>query len=38
MKDIIEKIMELNRKIENIAMKTTSFFGFGEKQNLNKWC
>ena len=35
MKDIIEKIMELNKKIENIAMKTTSFFGFGEKQNLN---
>lgn len=37
MKDVIEKIMELNRKIENIAMKTTSFFGFGEKQNLNKY-
>lgn len=35
MKDIIEKIMELNKKIENIAKKTTSFFGFGEKQNLN---
>lgn len=37
MKDLIEKIMELNRKIENIAMKTTSFFEFGEKQNLNKY-
>ncbi len=31
----IEKIIELNRKIENIAMKTTSCFDFGEKQNLN---
>lgn len=37
MKDIIEKIMELNRKIENITMKTTSFFELGEKQNLNKY-
>lgn len=37
MKDIIEKIMELNRKIENIAMKTTSYFGCGEKQNLNNY-
>lgn len=37
MNDITEKIMELNRKIENIAMKTTSFFGFGEKQNLNRY-
>ncbi len=37
MRDIIEKILELNRKIENIAMKTTSFFGFGEKQNLNNY-
>ncbi len=37
MRDIIEKILELNRKIENIAMKTTSFLGFGEKQNLNNY-
>jgi len=35
--DIIEKILELNRKIESIVMKTTSYFGFGEKQNLNNY-
>lgn len=37
MRDIIEKIMELDRKIENIAMRTTSYFGFGERQNLNNY-
>lgn len=37
MKNIIERILELNRKIENISMKTTSFFEFGEKPNLNKY-
>ena len=29
--------MELNRKIESITMKTTSYFSFGEKQNLNNY-
>lgn len=37
MKDIIEKIMEFNRKIDSIAMETTSCFGFGEKSNLNNY-
>lgn len=35
--DKVEKIMELDRKIDSIAMKTTSCFGFGEKQNLNNY-
>ncbi|MBO5348412.1 MAG: hypothetical protein J6A89_01130 [Clostridia bacterium] len=35
--DKIEKIMELDRKIESVVMKTTSCFCFGEKQNLNKY-
>lgn len=35
--DKIEKIMELNRKIESIVVKTTSYFNFGEKQNLNNY-
>ena len=34
---MVEKIMELNRKIESITMKTTSYFSFGEKQNLNNY-
>lgn len=33
--NIVEKIMELNKKIDSIAMKTTSSFRFGQKQNLN---
>ena len=35
--NILEKIMEFNRKIDSIAMKTTSCFGFGEKPNLNNY-
>ena len=35
--NIEEKVMELNRKIENIVMKTTSYFGFGKKQDLNNY-
>lgn len=35
--DKIEKIMKLDKEIDNIAMKTTSCFGFGEKQNLNNY-
>lgn len=35
--DKIEKIVELDRKIESVVMKTTSCFCFGEKQNLNKY-
>ena len=34
---MVEKIMELNRKIESITMKTTSYFSFEEKQNLNNY-
>lgn len=34
---MVEKIMELNRKIESITMNTTSYFSFGEKQNLNNY-
>ena len=34
---MVEKIMELNRKIESITMKTTSYFNFGEEQNLNNY-
>ena len=34
---MVEKIMELNRKIESITRKTTSYFSFGEKQNLNNY-
>lgn len=33
----VEKIMEIDRKIESIVMKTTSYFSFGEKQNLNNY-
>lgn len=33
----VEKIMEIDRKIESIAMKTTSYFSFEEKQNLNNY-
>lgn len=35
--DKIEKIMKLDKEIDNIAMKTTSCFGFREKQNLNNY-
>lgn len=34
---MVEKIMEFNRKMENIVMKTTSYFGFDEKQNLSNY-
>lgn len=32
-----DKIMKLDKKIENIALKTTSFYNPGEKQNLNDY-
>lgn len=35
--DKVEKIMELDRKIDSVTMKTTSCFAFGEKQNLNNY-
>lgn len=35
--DKVEKIMKLDREIDNIAMKTTSCFDFREKQNLNNY-
>ena len=35
--DKVEKIIELDRKIDSIIMKTTSYFGFDERQNLNNY-
>lgn len=33
----VEKIMEIDRRIDSITMKTTSYFSFGEKQILNNY-
>lgn len=35
--DKIEKIMELDRKIDSISMEMTSYLSFGETQNLNNY-
>ena len=33
----VERIIELNRKIDNIIVKATSYFEFGERQKLNDY-
>lgn len=34
---IVEKIMKIDRKIENIISKTTSYYNPGEIQTLNNY-
>ena len=34
---IVNKISELDKKIESIVNKTTSYFKFGEEPNLNNY-
>lgn len=33
--NVVEKIVELDKKIDSIGIRTTSCFKFGQKQNLN---